>query len=56
MDRNNTNAKITNYFSKTTAKNEKSLDHAPETSETSAASEPTSIYPSSIDRLRGKQH
>ena len=44
MDRNNTNAKITNCFSKTTAKNEKSFDHVPETSETPAALEPSSVY------------
>ena len=44
MDRNNTKAKVTNYFSKTTAKNEKSLDHVPETRETPAASEPSSLY------------
>ena len=44
MNRNITKAKITNYFLKTTAKNEKSLDHVPETSETPAASEPSSVY------------
>ena len=44
MDRKNTKAKITNYFSKTTAKNGKSLDHVPETSETPGASEPSSVY------------
>ena len=44
MDRNNTKAKIANYFSKTTAKNEESLDHVPEISETAAASEPSSVY------------
>ena len=40
MDWNNTKAKVTDYFSKTTAKNEKSLDRAPETSDTPAALEP----------------
>ena len=44
MDQNNTKAKITIYFSKATAKNEKGLDHVPETSETPAASEPSSVY------------
>ena len=44
MDRNNTKAKKTNYFSRTTAKNEKSSDHVPKTSETRAASEPSSVY------------
>ena len=44
MDWNNTKAQVTNYFSKTTAKNEKSLDYVPETSETPAASEPSSVY------------
>ena len=44
MNRNITKAKITNYFLKTTAKNEKSLDHLPETSETPAASGPSSVY------------
>ena len=44
MDRNNTKVKITNYFSKTTPKNEKSLDHVPETSKTPAASGPSSVY------------
>ena len=43
MDRNNTEAKITNYFSKTTAKIEKSLDYVAETSDTPAASEPSSV-------------
>ena len=43
MDRNNTKAKK-NYFSGTTAKNEKSSDHVPKTSETRAASEPSSVY------------
>ena len=37
MDRNNTKAKIINYFSKTIAKNQKSLDHVRENSETAAA-------------------
>ena len=37
MDRNSTKAKITNCFSKTTAKNEKSLDHVPEPSEATPA-------------------
>ena len=44
MDRNYTKAKITNCFSKTTAKNEESLDHVPQTGETTAASEPSSVY------------
>ena len=44
MNRSITKAKITNYFLKTIAKNEKSLDHVPETSETPAASEPSSVY------------
>ena len=44
MDRNNPKAEITNCFSKTTAKKEGSLDHVPETSETTAASEPSSVY------------
>ena len=43
MDRDNTEAKITNYFSKTTAKIEKSLDYVAETSDTPAASEPSSV-------------
>ena len=40
----NIKAKITNQFSKTTTKNEKSQDDVPETSETPAASEPSSVY------------
>ena len=44
MDQNNTKAKITIYFSKATAKNEKGLDHVPEISEAPAASEPSSVY------------
>ena len=44
MDQNNAKAKITNYFSKITPTNEKSLDHVPETSETTGASELSSVY------------
>ena len=44
MDRKNTKAKITNCFSKATAKNEKSLDHVAETSETPVALKPSSVY------------
>ena len=43
MDRNNTKAKITNYFSKTIAKNQKNLDHVRETSKNAAVSEPSFV-------------
>ena len=45
MSWNSTKAKIY-YFSKTTAKKEKSVDEVPETSESPAASESSSIYKS----------